>query len=393
MKQLLLLVTLLLACVSASAQHHHVDFKFPEWSMPQSGQQGGYPAYRFRKLNSEPATCTTGDVYFNIGTAKNRQCLTTNTWSDFGSGSGSGTVTGTGTTNTIPKWTSASALGNSLITETSGRNNIPALSGGEFDAAFAGESGWQLSATQITDASYTPNQLLAVLENADSGASNSVSGAVIGTYDKRSSGEYGSQVSLNLDTIKTGNANALLMNGLGLYVWNQSGGTIGNIWGINSSIESDAGHITGDAAAIRIASNFLGTSTVDGRSIGLLINNQNTTPATGGTYAIYYDATENLFAIKDNGLIQVGATITPSGTTGAQTINKSAGSVNVAAAASSLVVTNSLVTANSIVMCNVATNDTTLKSVQCVPTSGSFTIFGNAAATAESRVNFWVLNQ
>lgn len=87
------------------------------------------------------------------------------------------------------------------------------------------------------------------------------------------------------------------------------------------------------------------------------------------------------------------ATITAGGTTGNQTIDKAAGSVNFAALATSLVVTSNKVTANSIVMCTVATNDTTLKSVQCVPAAGSFTMFGNAAATAETRVNFWVLNQ
>lgn len=89
----------------------------------------------------------------------------------------------------------------------------------------------------------------------------------------------------------------------------------------------------------------------------------------------------------------IDATITAGGTTGNQTINKSAGSVNFAALATSLVVTSNRVTANSVVMCTVATNDTTLKSVQCVPTAGSFTMFANAAATAETRVNFWVLNQ
>lgn len=89
----------------------------------------------------------------------------------------------------------------------------------------------------------------------------------------------------------------------------------------------------------------------------------------------------------------IDSTITPIGTTGAQTIDKSAGSVNFAAAATSLVVTSNKVTVNSIVMCTVATNDTTLKSVQCVPTAGSFTMFANAAATAETRVNFWILNQ
>jgi hypothetical protein len=86
------------------------------------------------------------------------------------------------------------------------------------------------------------------------------------------------------------------------------------------------------------------------------------------------------------------ATVTAGGTTGAQTINKSAGSVNFAATATSLVVTNSLVTANSIIICTVATNDATLKSAQCVAGSGTFTMFANAAATAETRVNFWITN-
>jgi len=89
----------------------------------------------------------------------------------------------------------------------------------------------------------------------------------------------------------------------------------------------------------------------------------------------------------------IDSTITAGGTTGAQTINKSAGSVNFAAAATSLVVTSNKVTTSSIVMCTVATNDTTLKSVQCVAAAGSFTMFANAAATAETRVNFWILNQ
>ncbi len=91
--------------------------------------------------------------------------------------------------------------------------------------------------------------------------------------------------------------------------------------------------------------------------------------------------------------LYIDATITAGGITGNQTIDKSAGSVNFAAAASSLVVTSNKVTTSSIVICTVGTNDTTLKSVQCVAAAGSFTIFGNAAATAETRVNFWILNQ
>lgn len=85
-------------------------------------------------------------------------------------------------------------------------------------------------------------------------------------------------------------------------------------------------------------------------------------------------------------------TITAGGTTGAQTINKTMGSVNFAAAATSLVVTNSLVATTSIIIATVATNDTTMFGVKVVAASGSFTIYANAAATAETRVNFIVLN-
>lgn len=85
-------------------------------------------------------------------------------------------------------------------------------------------------------------------------------------------------------------------------------------------------------------------------------------------------------------------TITAAGTTGAQTLNKTVGSVNFAAAASSLVVTNSRVTTSSVIVATVATNDATMKSVIAVAAAGSFTLTANAAATAETRVNFIVIN-
>jgi hypothetical protein len=88
----------------------------------------------------------------------------------------------------------------------------------------------------------------------------------------------------------------------------------------------------------------------------------------------------------------VPKTITAVATTGAQTINKTAGSVNFAAAATSLVVTNSFVDANSVILATVATNDTTMKSVAAVASAGSFTLHANAGATAETRVNWFVAN-
>lgn len=82
-----------------------------------------------------------------------------------------------------------------------------------------------------------------------------------------------------------------------------------------------------------------------------------------------------------------------SGTPGAATINLPSGKVAIAASASSVVVTNSLVTSSSTVLCVLETVDgtlTTLRSV--VPTTGSFTINGNASATGNVKIGFLVLN-
>lgn len=88
----------------------------------------------------------------------------------------------------------------------------------------------------------------------------------------------------------------------------------------------------------------------------------------------------------------IDKTITTTGTTGAQTINKSAGSVNLATGATSLVVTDSLVTASSVIICTVGTHDATCTSVQAVAGSGSFTIYPNAAPTGETVVYFTIHN-
>jgi len=87
----------------------------------------------------------------------------------------------------------------------------------------------------------------------------------------------------------------------------------------------------------------------------------------------------------------VQKTITAGATTGARTIHQLAGTVNFAAAATSVVVTNSLVTAASLVQVFVRTNDSTMKSAVAVAGAGSFTIHANAAATAETSVGFRVI--
>jgi hypothetical protein len=82
--------------------------------------------------------------------------------------------------------------------------------------------------------------------------------------------------------------------------------------------------------------------------------------------------------------------ITPAGSTGAKTINNKTGCVRLAAAASSLVVTNSFVTTNSVIQLTLAANDATCLYVNYTPGNGSFTINAPVAPTAELRIDFAV---
>lgn len=99
-----------------------------------------------------------------------------------------------------------------------------------------------------------------------------------------------------------------------------------------------------------------------------------------------------LFGVTNPGSLTLQRTVTAGGTTGAQVINKMAGTVNFAAAATSLVVTNNLVNTSSIIFVQVRTVDATAKTAVVVAGAGSFTITLNAAATAETSVGFWVTN-
>jgi hypothetical protein len=96
--------------------------------------------------------------------------------------------------------------------------------------------------------------------------------------------------------------------------------------------------------------------------------------------------------ITTSSSLNLPKTITAGGTTGAQTINKPSGSVNFAAAATSIVVTNSLCTTSSVILVSMATNDTTANGLRVVAGSGSFTIYMLVAPTAETRVNFLLTN-
>lgn len=118
--------------------------------------------------------------------------------------------------------------------------------------------------------------------------------------------------------------------------------------------------------------------------------------ASGITRGLYINPT--ISAATDFRAIEVtggklvfSSTITPPGTTGAQTINKISGKVNAAAGTTSLVVTNSAVTTSSIVLCELGTNDASCVIKSVVEGTNSFTI-NYSAPTAETVIKFLVIN-
>lgn len=113
-------------------------------------------------------------------------------------------------------------------------------------------------------------------------------------------------------------------------------------------------------------------------------------PAAGG-FQFAVNLTTKL-RIEAEGEFTLNRTITAAATTGNQTINKPAGTVNIAAAGTTVTVTNSLVTTSSIVFAVIRTNDGTATIKNVVAGAGSFVITLTAAATAEVSIGFWVTN-
>lgn len=100
----------------------------------------------------------------------------------------------------------------------------------------------------------------------------------------------------------------------------------------------------------------------------------------------------DMWKVSNRGKMTMYATNTAGGTTGNQTIDKPTGTVNFAAAATTLTVTNSLCSTASIVFAVIRTNDGTATLKNVVPGAGSFVITLTAAATAETSVGFMVIN-
>lgn len=126
----------------------------------------------------------------------------------------------------------------------------------------------------------------------------------------------------------------------------------------------------------------------------VVINPTLTAVGSGGINLLRIQASSvDKLLVDRNGKITFDATNTAAGTTGAQTINKPSGTVNIAASGASVVVTNSLVTTSSLVTAFCRTNDANKTRVYAiVPAAGSFTIYVDPVPAAEISVGFIVYN-
>lgn len=132
----------------------------------------------------------------------------------------------------------------------------------------------------------------------------------------------------------------------------------------------------------------VGSGVVNSYAINLTAN----TGATNNYCTSYNGTAGEIFRVRTDGQIKLLATNTAGGTTGNQTINKPSGTVNIAAAGTTVTVTNALCTTSSIVFAVVRTNDTTALIKNVVPGAGSFVITMNAAVTAETSIGFFIIN-
>jgi hypothetical protein len=137
------------------------------------------------------------------------------------------------------------------------------------------------------------------------------------------------------------------------------------------------------ATPINFSVNGLIIGQFDGGGVGLSV--------AGNIYGSGTVMASNSVIIT-NGVLSVPQTLTAAGTTGNQTINKLAGSVRIAAAGTTVTVTDSFVSANSEVFCTIGTADATATLKNVVVSAGQFIITLGAAATAETQIRFFVVN-
>ena len=156
--------------------------------------------------------------------------------------------------------------------------------------------------------------------------------------------------------------------------------------------------VTGDTSVSTFDSTGATSLATSGGAVNLASSGVTTT--VKGTLnvdeAVTFDTTLDVAGDTSvKGLVATGKVITPSGTTGNQTINAIAGSVNFSSSATTLTVTNNLVDANSVIMLTKGTpinGGTAIRNMHVVPASGEFTIHLDFSFGRETKVYFFIIN-
>ena len=351
---------------------------------------------------------------------------------------GSGFISGSGTINTIPKFTAASTVGNSRITDAGAAGDIVVNGGAHAvnigDTSNVGNQSKLLLDDAIGKVYYTSSGCVGMSLDRQTNTGRyelgDISGCIQGNYIRVTAStkrldmevgtggaayigdpaQVGSKVLLTVNDAAggsiTGNSGTYTLSDVlntanFKFAFTPVTGTTGGIINLGNPLDATATDRVGifahqGAKFINIFGD-VGVSLIgrtasigDGNAAG----NSTIFTVTDASKTFAFTNTGNTGIIDWGGILtfNLQRTITAGGTTGAQTINKPNGSVNFAAAATSLVVTNSSALTTSLINAIAQTHDATCHVQDVVAAAGSFTINMTAACTAETKVAFWVYN-
>jgi hypothetical protein len=274
-------------------------------------------------------------------------------------GTGVATFLGTPTSANLAAAVTDETGSGSLVFATSPTITTPIIATGSTTGAF-GIGGTTSSFGFLRDAGSVLGVSGSAFRNSANTADTYLRANIIATYNSSLDFSINAANAANNSTrvsINKGDLGTIQADGNGAFCWGTAG--------------TDQRTLTPDTGLSRVSAGVVGVGTGAAGSIAGELRAATVTVGTG---------------------LNLPKTITAGGTTGAQTINKPSGSVNFAAGATSLVVTNSLCTTSSVILVSMATNDATANGLRVVAGSGSFTIYMLVAPTAETRVNFLLTN-
>jgi hypothetical protein len=317
---------------------------------------------------------------------------------------------GTGTPNTVVKWVTGPKLGDSLITDDG--------------TVVTANTTTTIRAAALTDGS---RGFFNVIGTLPSSPSTTTYGTRFIITPNATSSEVQVGVGVTLNAGYTGSTEATIALAMGTanagtgtdYINTANfaglGQAVATTVGVNVGLSGRASGGSGNMGVQGIVNDdseciggmFLGRSS-DSRSVGVIAGLNSAipdlSPLPNGAALIISnsdkaapiivarDNANDVFEIDDGGNVRLDVTITPGGTTGNQTINKAAGSVNFAAGAATLTLTNNLIVANSLIFLTLLTNDATAVLGDVVAASGSCVINMAVVPTAETKVGFLVIN-